>query len=281
MSARIDLHLHSTASDGAYTPSELVRLALAKKLQVIALTDHDTTGGIEEIQGAARGTGLTVIPGVEISTDVPGNQELHILGYYIDHRYEPLQRQLLRLRQSRMERARKMIEILDRAGCHIDWDHLLALAGKGSIGRPHIAQALVEANYVDSIEDAFRLYLGRGAAAYVLRYKLSPQDAIKLILAAGGAPVLAHPSQVIEHIPALSQAGLAGLEVYYYNYPEPEKRFLAGLARKHNLIATGGSDFHGPGVTSTAELGSVDVPWSAFEELRAYAARKARDGSQL
>ena len=134
---------------------------------------------------------------------------------------------------------------------------------------------MVHAKYVDTVESAFRLYIGWGAPAYVARPKLSPKDAIDLVAKAGGAPVLAHPLRVVEYIPALVQAGLAGLEVYYMGYYQPETSFLAGLARKHKLIATGGSDFHGPGITNAVEPGQVHVPWSAVEELEAFAQRGA------
>ncbi len=269
MNNGVDLHLHSTASDGKYTPSQLVQLALRKKLRAIALTDHDTTDGIEEALSAAQQTGLTVIPGVEISTNVSGDLELHILGYHVDHRHAPLQKRLQELRESRLVRAREILRLLAKAGLPLPWERVLAMAGHGSIGRPHIAQAMVEANYVNSVENAFRLYIGRGGPAYVERYKLAPQDAIELIRQAGGLSVLAHPSQVTEYIPSLVQAGLVGLEVYYNGYEEAEKQSLAKLAGKHGLIATGGSDFHGPGITSATELGQVDVPWSAVEQLQA------------
>jgi predicted metal-dependent phosphoesterase TrpH len=265
----IDLHLHSTASDGRYTPTQLVELALQKELRAIALTDHDTTDGIEEALSAAQQAGLTVIPGVEISTNVSGDLELHILGYYIDHRHVPLQKRLQGLRESRLVRAREILRLLAKAGLPLPWERVLAMAGHGSIGRPHIAQAMVEAHYVNSVENAFRLYIGKGGPAYVERHKLAPGDAITLVRQAGGVPVLAHPSQVTEYIPSLVRAGLAGLEVYYNGYEEAEKQSLAKLASKHGLIATGGSDFHGPGITSAAELGQVGVPWSAVEQLQA------------
>jgi len=269
MNNGVDLHLHSTASDGRYAPSQLVQLALGKALRAIALTDHDTTDGIEEALAAAQQTSLTVIPGVEISTNVSGDLELHILGYHINHRHAPLQKRLQELRESRLVRAREILRLLAKAGLPLPWERVLAMAGHGSIGRPHIAQAMVEAGYVNSVENAFRLYIGRGGPAYVERYKLAPEDAIALVRQAGGVPVLAHPSQVTEYIPSLVQAGLAGLEVYYNGYEEAEKQSLAKLASKHGLIATGGSDFHGPGITSAADLGQVDVPWSAVERLLA------------
>lgn len=269
MNNGVDLHLHSTASDGRYTPSQLVQLALGKKLRAIALTDHDTTDGIEEALAAARHTALTVIPGVEISTNVSGDLELHILGYHIDHRQAPLQKRLQELRESRLVRAREILRLLAKARLPLQWERVLAIAGHGSIGRPHIAQAMVEAEYVNSVENAFRLYIGRGGPAYVERHKLAPEDAIALVRQAGGVPVLAHPSQVTEYIPSLVRAGLVGLEVYYNGYEEAEKQSLAKLASKHGLIATGGSDFHGPGITSAADVGQVDVPWLAVEQLQA------------
>ena len=278
MTSRIDLHIHSTASDGLYTPAELVQRALAKGLQIIALTDHDTTKGIEGALNAARGTGLTVIPGIEISTDVPGENELHILGYCIDHCHLELQRRLERLGTSRVQRARKTLERLAQAGYPLSWEHLIELAGGGVIGRPHIAQALVDAHHVDSVEDAFRRYLARGAPAYVERFRFSPPEAIQMIRDAGGVPVLAHPRRVIEHIPGLVRLGLAGLEAYYPSYPPAEQQFLVGLARKHNLIVTGGSDFHGPGITEADDLGIVDVPWSTAEQLMACASCEAAPG---
>ena len=273
MSSRIDLHLHSTASDGTLTPTELVHLALDKGIQVIALTDHDTTQGIQEALDAARGTGLTVIPGVEVSTDVPGPHELHILGYHIDHHHVGLQQHLAGLHRSRLDRARRMLDRLAQAGCPLSWEQVTHLSNGGVIGRPHIAQALVDAQYVDSVESAFRLYIGRGAPAYVERLKLNPKDVIQTILNAGGVPVLAHPSRITEYVPALARAGLLGLEAYYPSYPEPERRYLANLARKHKLIATGGSDFHGPGITGADDIGIIDVPYSAVEQLAAHAQR--------
>jgi predicted metal-dependent phosphoesterase TrpH len=271
MRLRADLHLHSTASDGYYTPSELVHMALDKGLHVIGLTDHDTTAGIAEAIKAAQGTALIVIPGVEISIDAAGDCEIHILGYCIDPSYPPLEETLTTLRRSRFERAGKMLELLGRSGCPLEWEQVLAFSGKGSVGRPHIAQAMVKAAYVDSVESAFRLYLGRGAPAYVPRLKLSSEEAIRLILESGGVPVLAHPSRCVEYIPRLVKAGLMGLEVYYTGYPEVEQRFLAGLATKHGLLVTGGSDFHGPGITN-GQLGQPDVPWAAVEALLAQAA---------
>jgi hypothetical protein len=166
-----------------------------------------------------------------------------------------------------------MLDQLAQAGCPLSWEDLINQSKGAVIGRPHIAQALVDARYVDSVASAFRQYIGRGAPAYVERLKLIPEKVIEAILDAGGVPVLAHPSRIIEHIPALTRAGLLGIEAYYPSYPEPERRFLAALARRHKLAATGGSDFHGPGITEAADIGIVDVPYSAVEQLAAHARR--------
>lgn len=269
MKSRIDLHLHSTASDGILTPTELVQVALDKGIEVIALTDHDTTDGVEEALEAARGTNLTVIPGVEISTDVPGSNELHLLGYYIDPHHKELEAHLSALRDARVGRAQKTLACLADAGCPLEWEHLIELSLGDVIGRPHIAQALVDAGHVDTVHTAFRQYLAKGRPAYVERYKLTPRQALKTILAAGGLPVLAHPTRVLEQIPGLVRAGLAGLEAYYPSHTDPEQRFLVRLAKKHNLIVTGGSDFHGPGITEANEPGTVYVPRSTVTALSA------------
>jgi hypothetical protein len=268
MGNRIDLHLHSTASDGVYTPTELVQVSIDKGLEFISLTDHDTTDGIPEALNATWGTPLTVIPGVEISTEANSPFEIHILGYYVNHQYPPLQEKLSQLRESRAERAQKVLDLLAENGCPVSWQRVTGLAGDGSIGRPHIAQAMVEANHVESIEMAFRRYLGRGMPAYVPRFKLLPRQAIALIREAGGVPVLAHPSRVVEHIPSLVEEGLLGLEVYYNDYLQPEIDFLLGLAEKHDLVVTGGTDYHGPQITTAPEPGATYVPPSVIEALR-------------
>jgi predicted metal-dependent phosphoesterase TrpH len=269
MKSRIDLHLHTTASDGVLTPSEIVALALERDFEAVAITDHDTIDGIEEALEVARGTNLTVIPGVEISTDVPGTNELHILGYHIDPHSPLLESRLSSLRHARIDRARKTLAHLAQAGLPLDWEHLVDLSQGDVIGRPHIAQAMVDAGHVDTVREAFRSYLARGRPAYIERYKLTPHKALETILAAGGLPVLAHPTRVLAHIPALVRSGLAGLEAYYPTHPKPEQEFLVRLARKHDLIVTGGSDFHGPGITEASEPGAVHVPRSTVQDLAA------------
>jgi predicted metal-dependent phosphoesterase TrpH len=273
---RVDLHIHSTASDGTLTPSEVVRLALERGMAVIALTDHDTLAGVSEAQAAAAGTGLEVIAGVEINAEAdgtPGDEAaLHILGFYVDPHHPPLNEKLRAVRNARLERARRMIERLRELGVELAWEEVEALAGGESVGRPHVARALLNAGHVKTVQEAFDRFIGPGRPAHVPRLRLTPAETVQAIVAASGVPVLAHPahsgSAVIERIPELVGCGLRGLEVYYpYHSPE-EVDMLLGLCREHGLIATGGTDFHGPDSEEGAPLGSVYVPLACAEQLR-------------
>lgn len=267
MTSRVDLHLHSTASDGQFSPSDLVAMALERNLLAIAITDHDTTEGIDEALDAAKGTGLEVIPGVEISNDVP-HEEVHLLGYYIDHHDPALEKKLYAFREARLRRAKEMLAKLATLGFPLPWEMVAKSAGRGSVGRPHIAQAMLEMGYIASTDEAFALYIGHNGPAYVERYKLSPSEAVSMIKKARGLPVLAHPLKVTHFLPSLVEQGLVGLEVYYTGYSAEDIRKLTGLARKFGLIPTGGSDFHGPGVLDTVEIGGVWVPVESVKRLR-------------
>ncbi len=250
MSAPADLHLHTLASDGRLTPTELVRLAASQELQTIAVTDHDTTDGLEEAFEAAREfPGLRVIPGIELSADVPGD-EVHVLGYFLDPENEKLQSELRRFRAGRIDRGKAMVDKLRDLGINIEWERVQHFAGDGAVGRPHIAMALVEAGYCKEPKDAFPEYLGRNGLAYVERSKLTPADAVGIIKEAGGAAVLAHPAYMNDMeagIANLAGIGLAGMEVHYAKYRDDTIRQLARLAREYGLIACGGSDYHGMG----------------------------------
>ena len=270
MTSPVDLHLHTTASDGAYAPAAVVALARERGLQTIAITDHDSVEGVAEALAAA-GHGLEVIAGVEINTDIP-QSEVHILGYYVDYRHAELRDVLQRLRDFRRDRARRMVEKLNRLGMPLDWQRVAALAGDGAVGRPHVAQALVERGYVADVSQAFDLYIGREGPAYVERYKLTPTEATRLIVRAGGLPVLAHPSGLANLtllLDELTAAGLVGLEAYYTGYLPEETQSLLALAQKYGLVATGGSDFHGGSILPHADLGSVFVPMAAVAALQA------------
>ncbi len=281
MTSKIDLHVHTTASDGVLSPEELVRLSLKRGLEVIAIADHDTTEGIPLALKAAEGASLTVIPAIEVSTDIP-RAEVHILGYFIDYSDEHLQQTLIRLRSSRIDRAKRMVQKLAQLGMPIEWQRVLEIAGSGSIGRPHIAEALFEKGYVSSPSEAFAKYISRTGPAYVERYKLTPSEAIKLIVNAKGLAALAHPiipGPPLEKLdletllPELVSAGLGGIEAYYTGYTPEIERHLLNIAKRFGLVPTGGSDYHGWG-PEPAELGAVEVPRSALEALYARAGRK-------
>jgi predicted metal-dependent phosphoesterase TrpH len=266
---RIDLHTHSTASDGRLTPTELVRLALERGLTAIALTDHDTTDGVAEAQAAARGTGLEVIAGVEINTESEDG-DVHFLGYFVRPDDAAFQAHLATLRNARLGRARLMVEKLARLGLPLDWERVQAIAGEGAVGRPHVARALLERGYITTISEAFEKYIGHEGPAYVPRYRLTPEEAIAMIRAAGGVASLAHPAMAgtVALIPRLVAAGLEAIEVYYPDHtPEQQERLLA-LARQYNLVPTGGSDFHALDDPDHAMLGSIWVPPDVVEQLR-------------
>ncbi|MER3460489.1 MAG: hypothetical protein C4303_04910, partial [candidate division GAL15 bacterium] len=191
MRVRADLHTHTTASDGTLSPRELVREACAAGLKVLALTDHDTTEGIREAQGEAARLGIELIPGVELSTHVPGS-EVHILGYFVDWHEQQLAGLLRRLRKGRVNRAREMVRRLNQLGVPLTFEDV-ARHADGAVGRPHVARALVAGGYVASFEEAFTRYLARGRPAYVERERFTPEEAVQVILQAGGVPVFAHP----------------------------------------------------------------------------------------
>ncbi|MBI5031159.1 MAG: PHP domain-containing protein [Chloroflexi bacterium] len=272
VSGRVDLHTHSTASDGELSPAELVRLALDRNLAVLALTDHDSCDGIDAALAAAQNTALTIIPGVELSCDVP-QTEVHVLGYFIDWHNAHFQSMLGKFRDGRYGRAEKMTKKLTALGAPISFERVKEIAGDASIGRPHVAQALLEAGHVVTMAEAFDKYIGRNGPAYVERFRLTPEDAVNLILKANGVPVLAHPREVTNFVEPLVKVGLLGLEVHYASYDDPTRAELSRLAKQYGLIATGGSDFHGLNkMAHMSGLGTVDVPPNVVDKLRAKAA---------
>jgi len=259
----------------------VVREAEARELTAIAITDHDTTAGIDQALEAADGVDLEVIPGIELSAE-QDTEEVHILGYYVDHHDGALQEKLDVLRRARWERARKMVEKLSRLGMSVSWERVVEIAGESrAFGRPHIAHALQEGGHVATINDAFDLYIGLGGPAYVSRYKLTPVEALEIILAAGGLPVLAHPRGQGRVLDELVAAGLVGLETYYHSYTVEESEALVRLAEQHHLIPTGGSDFHGHGGCGAAAWGDVWVPRQSVKRLRSLARSPAGKAGSL
>jgi predicted metal-dependent phosphoesterase TrpH len=273
----VDLHTHSTASDGLYSPSELLHRAREAGLRVLALTDHDTTDGIAEARKAAQALDIELIPGIEVNTDI-GGREVHVLGYFPEYERPAFQEVLQILRDARELRGQRMVEKLNQQGMHISWERVREIA-QGTVGRPHVAAALLEAGYVQSVTEAFNKYIGSNCPAYVPRYKLSPEDAIHFIASANGLPVMAHPFTqpgveiLLERLAGMCQAGLVGIEAYYGPYTPEQVQTLVELADQYHLIATGGSDYHGPNIHPTP-LGGRYVPYEAVERLKTAAAQR-------
>jgi predicted metal-dependent phosphoesterase TrpH len=277
MASRADLHTHSTYSDGGLTPTELIAWAVSRGLEVLALTDHDCTDGIAEaLEAARKHPRLLFIPGVELSTDLP-REEVHVLGYFLDWQNPRFQDRLARLRRSRMERGRKMLTKLKHLGIEVPWQRVKEIAGDGAVGRPHIALAMLEAGHISSLEEAFDRYLGRNGPAYVEREKITPAEAVQLLTDASGLPVLAHPRdlQNVESLLAeLKAAGLIGIEVYYQDYDQQTIERLLTIARQHDLLPLGGSDFHGIGGAHEREVGDIPLPFEPVEQLIALARQR-------
>lgn len=284
MAGGVDLHVHTTASDGRYSPEEIVKKAAGLGLEAIAICDHDTIDGISAALAAAKAfPQLKVIPGVEVSTLAPGN-EVHMLGYFINCADPEFKAALDGLHNSRLERAKAIIDKLAGLGVDIQWQRVQELAGEGSIGRPHIAQAMLEKKYIASFKEAFDRYIGLGKPAYVERHKITPSDAVALIVKAGGLAVLAHPFTIKDPevmIAALKKSGLAGMEVYYNDYDEAKRESLSELAKKYDLIATGGSDYHGNDDSAETMMGNAGVPPEALERLTALAKQRGLISAEL
>ena len=272
MPGGVDLHSHTTASDGTLTPRELVREAARRGVRVLAVTDHDSTEGLAEaLDEAARCRPLEIVPGIEINCDVDGG-EIHILGYSMDYEIPWFQAFCREQREERRARVHRMAERLAALGMPIDPAEVFALVREGSAGRPHVAQVMVRRGYVKSVREAFDRYLGAGKPGHVPRKKLSPENAVRLLRRAGGVPVLAHPGLAArdERIPALVAAGLMGIECYYNEHSAAQTGAYVQMCRDRGLVATGGSDFHGATVRA-ARLGTPRVRLAAWEALKAKA----------
>lgn len=273
MSGGVDLHSHTTASDGALSPRELVREAARRGVRVLAITDHDSTEALAEaFDEVAKHPPMTLIPGIEINCDVDGG-EVHILGYFLDYEVEWFQAFLREQRAERKERVYRMAARLAELGMPIDPEEVFALVKEGSAGRPHVAQVLVARGFVKTYREAFDRYLRAGGPANVPRKTLSPSQAIATIRKAGGVPVLAHPglADLDGVIPALVKAGLMGIECYYQEHSAAQTLNYLRMCKDLNLVATGGSDFHGVHIGRTNPPGSPAVPLSVYEALKAKA----------
>lgn len=276
--SEVDLHIHSTASDGRLTPAEIVNKSAGLGITTIALADHDTVSGIAPALEAARVfPWLQVIPCVEISTNMDAGT-VHILGYFIDFNSLELQDTLDGLRISRQKRAQSMVAKLRELGVQIEWQRVMEIAGSGLICRPHIAQAMLEKGYITTFKEAFTRYIGQGGPAYVERQKITPKGAVELVLRNKGLPILAHPLTIDSPermIVRLKTNGLAGIEAYYNGYTADEINKLVTLADKYDLVVTGGSDYHGLDEGSETMIGGVAVPMESVKRLMALTEQRA------
>ena len=272
----IDLHLHTTASDGRSTPEALIAEAASAGLRVISVTDHDTLAALPEARAAAHAAGLDLVPGIEV-TAVEDARDLHILGYFVDERHEPLAAFLV---EQRADRRRRVVEILDRLsnlGVPLEKDQVFGRESRGrAIGRPAVARALVAAGHAADINDAFARYLGHDGSAYVPRRGARPEDVIALIRRAGGLASIAHPgkSERDDRLPALVAHGLGGIEAFHPDHTDADIARYVALAQRLGLAVTGGSDYHGPGSGRSAALGHVTLPETRYADLLERAGRQ-------
>ncbi|HHW48721.1 MAG TPA: PHP domain-containing protein [Clostridiaceae bacterium] len=272
----IDLHTHSTASDGSMSPGELVKHAKECGLSAISITDHDTIDGVAEALEYGETLGIEVIPGLEISAEF--ELEMHILGYFPKSKYKNIQPTLLSLRESREKRNPKIVNKLREMGFDISMEEVKREAFGEIIGRPHIAKVMLRKGFVSSIKEAFDKYLSIGRPAYFKKNKLTPKECIEEILKAGGVPVLAHPSmldmsyhELDETLASLKKDGLIGIEAYYVENSPEDTEYLVRLADKYSFIKTGGSDYHGsykPDIEIGKGYGNLYVPYELLEELK-------------
>ncbi len=279
----VDLHVHSTRSDGTYTPTELVDYAIQKGLAAFALTDHDTVAGLDEAISYANHLRLTtpdspeVIPGIEFSTEYEG-KDIHVVGLYIDHHSEVFQNHINHFVESRIQRNQKMCRLLqEKAGMDITYEKLCEAFPNSVITRAHYAKYMLEHGYIKSMKEAFERYIGDRCPYYIPREKVTPAQAIQLILAAGGIPVLAHPTlyhmsytRLSNLLSELKGIGLVALEGIYSTYSAAEEREMRSLAKEHGLEISGGSDFHGsnkPGLDLAVGYGKLYVPYDVLTNL--------------
>lgn len=264
-----DLHLHTVFSDGVYTASDLISASKRAGLLAIAVCDHDTTDGLPPAIEAAKEDGVVeVLPGIEMSAENEGS-EVHILGYLIDRENEALKERLSSLKNNRIERIYKMTARLKELGLNLSAEDVFAIAGKGTVGRLHVARAMLKAGLVTSIIEAFQKYIGDNGPAYVLGFKLQVPEAISLIREAGGISVLAHPYTVKNDdlIREFARQGLMGIEAYYPEHSQSMVNFYLQLAKELNLLVTGGSDCHGS-AKAEAKIGSLKIPYELVEKLK-------------
>lgn len=273
----IDLHVHTTASDGSLSPREVVRHARQMGLQAIAITDHDTVDGVPEAVEEGRSEGVEVVEGVELSVDSPRGT-CHLLGYFLDPLDDAFREKLKVVQRARQERNQRLIERLKELGVDLTLEQVRAIAPHGQLCRPHFALAMVKKGYVATVDEAFERYLRKGGPAYVEKFKFTPEEAIESIRRAGGVPVLAHPftlelddEELERFLKALKERGLEGIEVYYPDHTSQQRELYYALAKRYDLAITGGTDFHGSskdGIELGIGSGDMALPYTILEALR-------------
>jgi len=266
----VDLHIHTTFSDGSCSLREVLCMASAKGLKAVSITDHDCTDAYPIASEIGESMGIEVIPGVELSSEIQGGIDIHVLGYYVDFRNPAFIAKIREMKEARYLRAQKIVSNLNKLGIDLRFDTVLAIAGEGAIGRPHIAYAMLKEELVFSFREAFDKHIGYNSPAYVEKLKMSPKEVFDLIRSAGGVPVLAHPgvTGVDERIQEFIRDGLMGIEVSHSEHPDAAIRHYMKLCRKNNLAFTGGSDFHNSH-HNKVEIGHPRVLYSAVESLKA------------
>ena len=268
MPATIDLHLHTTCSDGKKSPEELLDLVRRSGVAAFAVTDHDTLDGYRQVAAMLQEGDPELIPGIELSARI-GERDVHLLAYLFDPDHKELNRQIEDFRQKRERRGRKIVEKLEELGLKVPFEKVQEAAGDGVIGRPHIAEAMVAAGAVHHYEEAFRKYISNAGPAYVAKAKMTPEEAIALTHDAGGVAVLAHPfiDDMYEHLPMLVELGLDGIEIYHYSHTAGDVERVRELAVRYDLLPSGGSDFHGR-ESRSAIIGSDKVPMAFLDALK-------------
>lgn len=265
---KIDLHIHTVYSDGTFTPTEVVKKAKELGLTAVSITDHDSVSGVEEAIRAGEKIGVEVVPGIEMSSNI-GEDEIHILGYYLNWKDKTFLAQLQLFQEDRAKRNQKLLKRLEKLGMKLDYQEIKNIAPRGVVSRLHIARLMVKNGYVSSIGEAFEEWLNAGKPAYIGRMKVSPFEVIQLILKVDGIPVLAHPylSKRDDLIPEMVKRGLMGIEVYQSVHNEQTVAHYRKIAEEYHLLITGGSDCHGKGKGKIL-MGTVDIPSSILDELK-------------
>lgn len=263
-----DLHLHSVFSDGTSTPEELIDEAKKSGLSAVSVVDHDTVLAVDATVEAAKAKNIEVLSGIELTAEYEG-LEIHILGYLIDCKNKQLLEKLDSLKKNRTERIYKIVDKLKEQGIKIKPETIFGLSSQGTVGRLHVARTMVKEGLVSSVFEAFQKYIGDKCPAYVLNFKLSPQESIELIKTAGGIPVLAHPYILNRDdlIPTFVDFGLMGLEAYYTEHSRSMINSYLGLAKRYNLLVTGGSDYHGSAKPEVM-MGAAKIPYELVEKLK-------------